>query len=91
MDVMYREREKLPFVSSYMGHLNPDILCFTVENSARFSSEYAQLNESTAKQAASLLPAEQLDVFRESQEHQMNAINMQLGVAARMFGGAGGK
>jgi hypothetical protein len=91
MDVMYKEREKFPFVGSYMDHTNPDILRFTVENSARFSSEYGQLNESIAKQAASLLPAEQLEVFRESQEHQMNAINMQLGVAARMFGGGDNK
>jgi hypothetical protein len=91
MDVMYREREKFPFIGSYMDHRNPDILRFTVENSARFSSEYAQVNESIAKQAASLLPAEQLEVFRESQEHQMNAINMELGVAARMFSGADNK
>jgi len=91
MDVMYKEREKFPFVSSYLDHRNPDISRFTAENSARFSNEYAQLNESIAKQAAGLLPAEQLGVFRESQEQQMNAINMQLGVAVRMFSGGGDK
>ena len=91
MDVMYSEREKFPFVGSYLDHRNPDISRFTAENSARFRNEYTQLNESIAKQAASLLPAEQLGVFRESQEQQLNAINMQLGVAVRMFSGGGDK
>ena len=91
MDVMYKEREKFPLVSSYLDHRNADISRFTAENSARFRNEYAQLNESIAKQAASLLPAEQLGVFRESQEQQMNAINMQLGVAVRIFSGGGNK
>jgi len=91
MDVMYKEREKFPFASRYMDLTNPDISRFTAENMARFSDEYARLNESIAKQAASLLPAEQLEVFRDSQEQQKNTINMQLGVAARMFSGGGDK
>jgi hypothetical protein len=74
MDVMYREREKFPFIGTYTDHTNPDILRFTVENSARFSSEYAQLNESIGKQAATLLPAEQLGIPRKpgasNQRHQ---------------------
>lgn len=91
MDVMYKEREKFPFAGSFMDLTNPDISRFTAGNMARFSEEYARLNESIAKQAAGFLPSEQLEIFRESQEQQKNTINMQLGVAARMFSEAGGK
>jgi hypothetical protein len=91
MDVMHKEREKFPFASRYMDLTNPDISRFTAENMARFSDEYARLNESIAKQAAGFLPSEQLELFRDSQEQQKNTINMQLGVAAKMFSEAGGK
>jgi hypothetical protein len=91
MDVMYREREKFPFVTSFLDETNPDISRFTDENMARFTDEYARLNGGVAKQAAGLLSAEQLGVFRQSQEQQLNSINMQLGVAVRMFSGGGEK
>jgi hypothetical protein len=91
MDVMYREKGNFPFAGRFVDYRNPDISRFTAENTARFSDEYARLNESVAKQAAGLLTAEQLGIFRQSQEQQLNQINMQLGVAVRMFSGGGDK
>ncbi len=87
MDVMYQEREKFPFASSYVDQQNPDIGRFTAENSTRFNEEYGQLNERIVSRAAGILTASQLEVFRQSQEQQMNMIKMQMEMGARMFGG----
>jgi hypothetical protein len=89
MDVMYQEREKFPFASSYVDQRNPDIGRFTAENSARFNEEYGQLNERIVSRAAGILTAPQLEVFRQSQEQQMNMVKMQMEMGARMFGGKG--
>jgi dynactin complex subunit len=89
MDMMYKEREKFPFVSSYMSQRNSDVSRFTPQNNSRFRSEYAQLNDKIAEQAAGIFTVEQLGLLRQSQEQQMTVVNMQLGVAVRMFSGAG--
>ena len=86
MDVMYQEREKFPFASNYVDQQNPDITRFTAENSSRFNDEYTKLNESIANRAAGILSAPQLEVFRESQNQQVNMIKMQMEMGARMFG-----
>lgn len=87
MDVMYQEREKFPFASSYVDQQNPDITRFTGENTERFNNEYTKLNEGIANRAAGILTGPQLEVFRESQTQQMNMVKMQLEMGARMFSG----
>ncbi len=86
MDVMYQEREKFPFASSYVDQQNPDITRFTPENSERFNDEYTSLNESIASRAAGILSPQQLEVFRESQTQQVNMIKMHMEMGAKMFG-----
>jgi hypothetical protein len=87
MDAMYQEREKFPFASSYVDQRNPDITRFTAENTVRFNEEYSQLNEKVATRAAAILTPAQLEIFRQSQEQQMNMVKMQMEMGARMFGG----
>jgi hypothetical protein len=91
MDVMFKERERFPFASSYLDQRNADLTRFTPDNTARFNDEFAQMNDSIAKKAAGLLSEEQLGIFRQSQEQQTNMINMRLGMVAKMFGGDGAK
>ena len=86
MDVMYQERTKFPFASSYVDQQNPDITRFTPENSERFNQEYTSLNRNIAGRAAEILSPAQLEVFRESQTQQENMIKMQMEMGARMFG-----
>lgn len=86
MDIMYQERTKFPFASSYVDQQNPDITRFTAENSERFNTEYSTLNGNIADRAGGILTPQQLEVFRESQIQQANMIKMQMEMGARMFG-----
>ena len=86
MDLMYQERTKFPFASSYVDQQNPDISRFTPENSERFNKEYTTLNENIASRASGILTPPQLEVFRQSQTQQENMIKMRMEMGAKMFG-----
>ncbi|HWB05950.1 MAG TPA: hypothetical protein VG796_23210 [Verrucomicrobiales bacterium] len=86
MDAMYQERQKFPFASSYIDQRNTDLARFTEENTERFHQEYGQLNEKIAARASSILSPAQLEIFRQSQEQQVNMVKMQMEMGAKMFG-----
>lgn len=85
MDMMYQEREKAAFVSDFASQQNMDMTRFTPDNMKRFSEDSAALNEQISKRAAGILKAEQMEIFRKSQEQQAAMMKMQMDMAAKIF------